>query len=59
MRDVSGSSEDLQEYGKDLLAFEVYGLLPPRQGAGGIQFRSLYNMQDVGSGHGYIDRARW
>lgn len=59
MRAVSGASEDLAEPGQDLVAREIYGLLPPRSGAAGIQFRSLYNMQDVGSGHGYVDRARW
>jgi prepilin-type N-terminal cleavage/methylation domain-containing protein len=59
MRDVSGASEDLAEFGQDLLAREIYALLPPRSGNAGIQYRSLYNMQDVGSGHGYVDRAGW
>jgi prepilin-type N-terminal cleavage/methylation domain-containing protein len=60
MRAVSGVSEDLMEYGRDLLAREIYGLLPPVAGNAGIMYRSLYNMNDqTGGQHGYVDRARW
>ena len=60
MRGVSGVSEDLQEFGQDLLAREIYGLLPPIAGSAGIMYRSLYNMNYQANGpHGYVDRARW
>jgi prepilin-type N-terminal cleavage/methylation domain-containing protein len=60
MRDVSGVSEDLFERGTDLLAKEIYALMPPLAGSAGIMYRSVYNLNNqMNNPHGFLDRARW
>lgn len=60
MRDVSGTAENLMEFGRDLLARELYALMPNNAGGGGIMYRSLYTLNnEAGVPHGYLDRSRW
>lgn len=61
MTKVSGTSEDLLEYGQDLLASEIYAYMTQRaNGLGGIWLKSIYTANDsAGNPHGFLDRARF
>lgn len=59
MSGVSGEAEELAEYGRDLLAREIYALMVGVTGGGGVRYRSLYNYNNnAGNPHGLLDRAR-
>ena len=56
---VSGAAENLMEPGQDLLAKEIYALLP-MSSSGAIQFRSLYGYnEEYRTPNALLDASRW